>query len=132
MTHKLTLAAILAAAAVGGVAYAGGPRGDFSRFDEDGDGKVAVDEIDAHHKEFIAKADADGDGFITKDEMDAMHKTRRAEMKARRFPDANGDSKVDRREFEDAARSRFDELDANGDGLLTEDEMEKHHRGHRR
>lgn len=133
MKKTLVFAAILAASAVGAAADAKGPGDDhFSRFDEDGDGKVSVSELDARHQEFLAGADKDGDGFITKEEMKALHETHKAEHKTRMFPDANNDGKVSRREFEDAARDHFNELDQNGDGLIGEDEMEDHHgmRGH--
>ncbi len=132
MTKKLALAVILGVATIGAAAYAKGPKGDFSRFDKDGDGKVAISELDARHKEFLAKADKDGDGYVTKDEMDALHKDRMAEHQARRFPDANNDGSVDRREFEDAAREKFDKLDANGDGLISKEEMDAQRGHHRR
>lgn len=123
-TRLKTGLAFLAAAALSGAALAKGPRdGDISRLDKDGDGKVAVSDLDAHHKEFIAKADKDGDGYLTREEMDALHDARRADREARRFPDANKDGAVDRREYEDASRARFAELDRNGDGLISKDEM---------
>jgi Ca2+-binding EF-hand superfamily protein len=133
MKKTIILTAILGAAAIGAAAYAKGPDGDhFSRFDEDGDGKVAVSELDARHKEMLAEADKDGDGYVTKDEMKALHESHMAGHKARMFPDANNDGKVTRREFEDAARDHFNKLDKDGDGLLTTEEMEEHHgmRGH--
>ncbi len=133
MKKTIILAAILGASAIGAAANAKGPKGDhFSRFDKDGDGKVAVSELDARHKQFIGEADKDGDGFITKDEMKSFHESRMAEHKARRFPDANNDGKVSRREFEDAARDRFSEMDKDGDGLLTEEEMGDHRGGWRK
>lgn len=133
MKKTILIVAILAASAIGSAAYAKGQKGDhFSRFDKDGDGKVPVEELDARHRDFIGQADKDGDGYITKDEMKAFHEARMAEHKARRFPDANNDGKVTRREFEDAARDRFNELDANGDGLLTGEEMDQHQGGRRK
>jgi Ca2+-binding EF-hand superfamily protein len=136
MVNKgLMTTAAIAIAMAGGVALAG--PGKWAKADKDGDGKVAVSEIDERHREFIAKADADKDGFITEAEMDALHEAKKAEMKARVFPDANKDGFVDRREFEDAARERFAEIDKNGDGRISEDEMRAHHprgrhRGHGR
>ncbi|HBS36418.1 MAG TPA: hypothetical protein DEA50_15285 [Parvularcula sp.] len=65
--------------------------------------------------------------------MAAMREAHRAAMKAKMFPDANKDGYVDRREFEDAARDRFADLDKNSDGRLSEDEMRAGHRaGHHR
>jgi Ca2+-binding EF-hand superfamily protein len=132
MMMKSTLAfTLLATLAAAGTAAAGGRDGHFSRIDKDGDGKVAVSELDAHHREFLGKADADKDGFITREEMQALHEARKGERDARRFPDANKNGVVDRREFEDAARARFDEIDRNGDGLISRDELPEHRRGMR-
>lgn len=105
---KTILAITIAAGALGAVAYAGDSKGKFDRFDKD------------------------GDGFLSKDEMEAFHEARSAAREARRFPDANNNGTVDRREFEDASRARFDELDANGDGLISKDEIPEHPRGMRR
>lgn len=131
MNKTILAAASIAALVVGGVAVAG--PGKFTRADKDGDGKISVQEIDARNKEFIAKADADKDGFVTEEEMEALRAARKAEMKARMFPDANKDGYVDRREHEDAARARFADLDKDGDGRLSEQEMrDGHSRGHGR
>lgn len=122
-------AATAIVALIGGVAHAGPGR--FAKADKDGDGKVSVSELDQRHREFLAKADADKDGFISEAEMEAFHEAKKAEMKAKMFPDADKNGYVDRREFDDAARARFTELDKNGDGRLTEDEMRAgHRRGH--
>lgn len=131
MKKSLSAAAVIALALAGGAALAG--PGKWSKLDKDGDGKVAVSEVDQRHRDFIAKADADKDGFITDAEMQAMSDARKAEWKAKRFPDRNNDGVVDRNEFETAARERFDKLDENKDGRLSEEEMDAgHHRGHRR
>jgi len=122
MVNKgLTAAAIVAVALAGGVAFAG--PGKFSKADTNGDGNVSVEEIDQRQKDFLARADADKDGLVTGEEMKALHEAKMAEMEARRFPDANKDGFVDRREFEDAARARFDDLDKNSDGRVSEEEM---------
>lgn len=127
----LAATAVIAIALAGGVALAG--PGKWSKLDKDGDGKVAVSEIDQKHRDFIAKADADRDGFITDAEMASLRDAKKAEWKAKRFPDTNKDGAVDRNEFEAAARARFDDLDKNSDGRLSEEEMDAgHRRGHRR
>lgn len=125
--NRLIAPVLIVSALAFSAAFAKGPKGDFSRFDADGDGKVAIAEIEGRAREFVSAADADKDGYITKDEMEAFHQSRRAEREARRFPDADNDGYVSRREFEDAARIRFDELDANGDGLISRDEAPEHH-----
>lgn len=126
---KSAIAATMAAALIGGAAFAG--PGNFSKADKDGDGRVSVEEIDERRREFLGEADADKDGFITEEEIKAMHESKRAEMKAKRFPDADKNGYVDRREFEEAARARFAELDKNGDGRLSEEEARAGHmRGH--
>ncbi|MEM9496272.1 MAG: hypothetical protein AAGA09_09735, partial [Pseudomonadota bacterium] len=48
-------------------------------------------------------------------------------------PDKNTDGVVDRTEFIEAAGDRFDRLDKDGDGVLSEDERKRRHgRRHRR
>ncbi len=43
------------------------------RHDENGDGRVSVDEIDAHHDGMFERMDADKDGIVTPEEMKAGH-----------------------------------------------------------
>ena len=127
MKKTLTAAILIGSAALCATAFAKGPKGDLSRFDKDGDGKISVSELEGRAKEFLGEADADGDGYITADEIEAFHEARRAEREARMFPDADNDGYVSRREFEDAARAHFDKLDKNGDGLISKEEMPERH-----
>ena len=119
---KALVPAAVALTMFGAAAAAPGDRF-FDRHDTDGDGRVAVDEMTGRVAERAGAMDADGDGYITREEFAAFQEAKKAEMKAKRFPDANGDGVVDRSEFDNASRARFDELDKNGDGVLTEDEM---------
>lgn len=43
------------------------------RHDENGDGRVSVDEVDAHHDGMFQRMDADKDGIVTPEEMKAAH-----------------------------------------------------------
>jgi Ca2+-binding EF-hand superfamily protein len=130
MKHFVLAAALVIAATP---ALARGPE-DRKKFDPDGDGRIAVADLDAEHKARMAAADVDGDGYITQDEMKAQMEKRREEMRAKMFPDANGDGSVDIGEFRAGADARFKELDANKDGQLTEEEARAGHkrRGGRR
>jgi hypothetical protein len=123
------LALIIAGAA--GAAAAREPGDRFKALDPDGDGRIAVADLDERHKERMAKVDGNADGYITKEEMQAAHDARRAEHRAKAFPDGNGDGSVDIGEFRNGADARFRALDADGDGRLTEDEA-KAGRGERK
>ncbi|PQA87265.1 EF-hand domain-containing protein [Hyphococcus luteus] len=129
-------AALMAAgamAAEGGKGPGQGYGRGFDRMDVNGDGKLTAEEMSKKHAAFIEQADADGDGAVTKEEMKAFHEARRAEWREKRNPDENGDGVVDRTEYMNAAQERFDRMDKDGDGVLSEDEMRRrHHRGHGR
>ncbi|MFC2954023.1 EF-hand domain-containing protein [Marinicaulis aureus] len=103
--------------------------GHWDRMDVNGDGVLTADEMSDKHAQFIADADADGDGAVTKDEMKAFHETKREEWRAERNPDKNGDGVVDRTEYVNAAQERFDKMDKDGNGVLSEDEQ-RSRRGH--
>lgn len=124
-------AALLAAGAM--AADSGKSRG-WDRMDVNGDGKLTAEEMAEKHEAFIAAADADGDGAVTQEEMKAYRKARRDERREKRNPDKNDDGVVDRTEFLNAAQERFDRMDKNGDGVLSEDETRRrkgHGRRHR-
>jgi len=123
-----------AAIIIAGIGFAAAPafageRGDrmWDKMDKDGDGQIALSELNDRHREFFEAADADGNGAITREEMKAHHQARRAERDARRFPDADGDGVVSKAEYDAKADERFAKLDANGDGMLSEDEMKDGH-----
>ena len=79
----------------------------FAELDADGDGALTASELHAHHREMFARADRDHDGRLA-----------RAELQAAPFP---GPMLAD----------HLDQLDADGDGALTHDEiaaaMARHH-----
>ena len=124
----------LALSLIAMAAYAAPGKGGkhFDRMDSNGDGKVTAEELSERQAELIANADSDGDGALTKDELKAYRKGKRAERRAKHNPDANGDGVIDRTEFIIAAQERFDRMDKNGDGLISEDERRKRGRHGRR
>lgn len=128
MKNALIFSILAAGLAAGGVAWAGpgGHRGGhFDRLDENGDGALTRDELDARQREFFDAADADRDGRLTQDEMRAHHEKKRAERRGKRLGDANGDGKVSKAEYEAAAEERFRKLDKNKDGFISDAEMEE-------
>ena len=104
--------------------------GRWDQLDADGDGELTLNEMDAKHREMFDAADTDGDGAVSREEMKAFHKSRRAEHRAKRMGDANGDGEVSRAEFDAHAAAKFSEMDSNGDGVLSDEELSKG-RGHK-
>ena len=147
-------ALILVAALMGAAAYAQdatpakpmhGPF-DFATLDADKDGKVTKAEVEAFRAAKVKAMDANADGKISADELSAARiaaatdriKARSAEMV--KALDSDGDGMLSAAEM--AARPGperlFDRIDANGDGAVTQDEVdaaqkamhEKHGWGH--
>lgn len=87
----------------GGMMDGGMMGGAFMRsFDADHDGKVAPDELRTGLSEGLSEFDTDGNGVLSIDEFEAFHSARIREMMV----------------------DRFQMLDADGDGEVTEAEME--------
>ena len=122
------------------------PRGErgsyFNKADADGNGTLSRAEVEKSMRR-LAKTfdqiDANKDGQLSRDEMKAAkrthkhahrkaHKAERQARAAERFKhaDANGDSTISRVEAEKSAprlAQKFDAIDANKDGQLTQDEL---------
>jgi Ca2+-binding EF-hand superfamily protein len=105
---------------------AGPGRFNFERADADSSGDVTFEEFAAAMDQTLAKADADGDGKFTVAEIaDAIQRARMERMARRmiaRF-DANGDGVLTKDEIEAGQKKRFDQIDANGDGKIEKTEM---------
>jgi hypothetical protein len=119
---------LAAAGLAAGVAFAGdddGPDrgGRWEKLDANGDGVITLNELDSKQSEFFAEADSDGDGALSKEEMKAHHQKKRAGKMAQHLGDENGDGVVDRSEYDAAADVRFDKLDADGNGVISEEEL---------
>lgn len=135
---KIVIAAVcIVGVAASAAAVSAKPRGGerFEKLDANGDGIVTATEMDARQAELLRDADANGDGGLTEEEFRAHRKAKRKEWREKNNPDTNGDGLVDRVEFLAAAEKRFDRLDKDGDGVISEDERRsmrgRHHRGHR-
>jgi Ca2+-binding EF-hand superfamily protein len=147
------LAALLAGAALATAAYAQmgpgdgdghghGERGQrmlemFDTIDANNDGKVTMDEIEAHRAAEFTAADTNGDGALDSDELTARQMTRMQERMATRVQhmidnmdnDGNGSLSADelgRGPFE----NRFARIDTDNDGAISKEEAEAmlHHR----
>ena len=95
------------------------------RYDADRDGTVTRAEMEAGLKAEFAAADKNHDGRLDEDETRAVNEARWGEglSTTSTLVDWNQDGYVDFHEFANTARSLFDQLDRNGDGKLTPDEL---------
>jgi hypothetical protein len=134
---------LIATALIGGAALAtvpaiagGGPRGPggpnlLKQFDTNDDGKLTQDEIDAARHARVTEFDADKNGALSLEEyqalwLDAMH---RAMVRAFQANDEDGDGSVTIVEFQARFADIVENLDRNGDGELTRDELRRPGRG---
>lgn len=105
-----------------GWGHEGGPRGGhmIEMFDQNGDGSITQDEVNASVAERFAQADADKDGRVTLDEFKTYRLAEMQPMKVRAFQriDRDGDGKVTRAEFDRVSERMFSRLDRDGDGGL--------------
>ena len=133
-----------------------GERGShFKKADADGNGTLSRAEVEKSVPRLSKKfdqIDTNKDGQLSRDEMKAWKKTHkhahrkvdRADRQARaaerfKHADANGDAKISRAEAETNAprlAKKFDTIDADKDGQLTQDELRayreaKRGRGHK-
>lgn len=119
----------------------GGPP--FEKLDSDGDGMITRAEAEANAPRLVNHfdaIDADKDGFLSRDELQA-HAKERGEHRLHRADeafgkaDANGDGQLSQEEVDKGmpmVGRRFSSIDANGDGAVTREEFRAHMHEHRK
>jgi Ca2+-binding EF-hand superfamily protein len=135
---RLSLAALVAGAALAGAANA---QGRIEALDTNHDGLLSRAEAQAHPhlgQNFDA-IDANHDGQLSRDELMAWHQQHRKGGEGRHGGglqrlDTNHDGQLERSEVADNPRlqARFDAADTNHDGVLSRDELRAARAAHRR
>ena len=146
----LSLAATLATSSVA-LAHGGGAKF-FERLDGDGDGRITQQEMLSQKLAWFDEADTNKDGALTPEERKAAFESFKKQHPEQACPHGPGHhGRGPRGKADDTRRSehpkrmqqtwkrsevaahvaeRFAKADANGDGVLTRDEMRRgHHRG---
>lgn len=111
----------------------------FEDLDTDGDGSITPAEMAGHMQARFKGADSDGDGLLSREELVARMMERQAERMGRRADhmierhDANGDGMLSMDEMRADRQGRmFERLDTDGDGVISKtefDAMQERHGG---
>lgn len=120
--------------ALGSAALAKGPK--FERLDQNKDGQIAQDEMQQAAQMRFAKADQDGEGMLSKAELEAAAAERAQKRVARLLErhDANKDGVLspDEMDKSDKMARMFNRLDKDNSGGLSVEEFKAargHHKG---
>ncbi len=105
----------------------------FERADANGDGSVTRDEAAAFVGGRLSANDGNGDGNLTLDEFQPLYLelTRPMMVRGFQFLDADGDGNVTEAEMNRPVERLFDRADRNDDGAIAEDELGRGGRGER-
>jgi Ca2+-binding EF-hand superfamily protein len=96
-------------------------------YDVDHDSKITREELEAGLRQYFKQADTNHDGKLDPDEVAAANQRRIALDGTAAIPliDWNHDGYVDFNEFASGVRSEFEQLDLDGDGVVTLDELKR-------
>jgi len=131
----ILMGATALAIAVAAVAGQASPRGEraalnFADMDVDGDGRLTAADLEAFRADRFARIDSDGDGAVTLEEFSARASADAAERAGRMFErlDADADGRLGRDVLERRGRGpdprMIERFDTDGDGALSEDEFD--------
>jgi Ca2+-binding EF-hand superfamily protein len=140
MFKRSLIAALILVPAIGfaadNTAGAKSPRGSghFSKADTNRDGKLSRAEVEKAMPQLLGKfdgIDTNKDGQLSRGELKAWKKAHRAERQAKaadrfKHADTDGDGAISRAEAEQHAprlAKKFDQIDSNKDGKLTQEEL---------
>lgn len=102
-----------------------GPHGghNLAAADADGDGQITRAEAQAARAAMFERLDADHDGYITEAERTAAREQHRP-RRGMAMLDTDSDGRISRAEHDAAPMRMFDRHDANGDGVLSAEEIQ--------
>lgn len=117
-------------------AFAGDAEDTFKRMDTNADGKVTAAEHTQFAETMFKQSDADRDGKVSAAECEASQASYDKKMKIdkkataahMRQVDTDGDGQISATENATFVKSSFARADKNGDGTLSEDEVEAAHK----
>ncbi|MEM8571831.1 MAG: hypothetical protein AAGG56_13135 [Pseudomonadota bacterium] len=93
----------------------------FEEVDMDGDGMVTQEEVDAFRDAKVGEADTSGDGALSIEEFDDLYRefTRSQMVDLFQRLDANGDGVIGSEEMDRRFGNAVERMDRNGDGALS-------------
>ena len=99
------------------------------RFDADGDGKITRDEFDRVLKSDFTLADKDANSVLSPLEVRTVNERLLTQRDVSPIIDWNGDGNVTLEEFGAQWRALFERADADRDGVVTQEELERKDQG---